>query len=96
MALISYDLAEMAAFVADLNTKITALETCLTDARTTVTTLSTHYSGEAADAFTEQQTQWQTTAATYLTELRDLRDHIDRCRQNYADARAANRKMFGW
>ncbi|MFD6390423.1 WXG100 family type VII secretion target [Nocardia sp. NPDC060259] len=96
MALFSYDLTAMTHFVTDLDTRIATLETYLADARTTAATLAQEYTGEAADAFAETHTNWQTTAASHLVELRELRHHVDSCRQNYADARAANRQMFGW
>ncbi|MET9210501.1 MULTISPECIES: WXG100 family type VII secretion target [unclassified Nocardia] len=96
MALFSYDLTAMAQFVTDLDTRIATVETYLADARTTADTLAQDFTGQASDAFVEAHTTWQTTAAAYLVELRELRQQIDRCRQNYADAREANRQMFGW
>ncbi|RMI28718.1 WXG100 family type VII secretion target [Nocardia stercoris] len=96
MARFSYDLPAMEQFISNLDQRISAVESHLTAVRTTASGLTDDYSGAAADAFTDAHDDWQTDSAQYLDKLKALRQQVETCRHNYADAREANRKMFGW
>ncbi|MFF0531591.1 WXG100 family type VII secretion target [Nocardia amikacinitolerans] len=88
-----YDLDAMQAFITLLDEKITALDGYNEDVKRSAEAVLAQFTGSAADAYYDSHDNWQKDAATFVDEIRALRERITVAHRNYVEAEQANREM---
>ncbi|MFD4458467.1 WXG100 family type VII secretion target [Nocardia sp. NPDC058480] len=88
-----YDLEAMQTFIDLLDQAITAIGQRTEATKNVADGVLSQFSGTAAQAFSDSQTDWLTGTKSYTDELRMVRDKIALAHRNYSQAEQANREM---
>jgi uncharacterized protein YukE len=95
MASRKYDLTAMETFIAELDSRISQLETHVTSVSNSAKVVRQSYEGITSDNFWETQSTWGQQAEKDLEDMRALRKQVDTTYRNYVAAERAGMEMFG-